>query len=73
MAMSKDEYHEVCRQLNLSPSYGAAKALGVAQSTACRYANGAPIPETVARLLRCYVVLDRYGVWEAIRHESRAE
>jgi hypothetical protein len=60
--MTREQYHEACRSLNLSPTYGAARALGISQSSASRYANGRPIPETVARLLRALMLLGRTDV-----------
>jgi hypothetical protein len=50
--MTREQYCEACRALGWSPSYGAAKHLGIAQKTAAAYSAGtSKIPHPIRLLL----------------------
>ena len=53
--MKQTEYNRLCERLGLSKQGAQADFLGVSIRTAHGYANGSPIPEAVAKLLRLMV------------------
>jgi hypothetical protein len=56
--MSKDEYDEACRQLGISPTYGAVTALLIPAATAGRYHRGeADVSPRDALLIRTLLEL----------------
>ncbi len=57
--MKQTEYNRLCDRLGLHKQGEQADFLGVAIRTAHGYANGATIPEAVAKLLR---LMDARGI-----------
>lgn len=53
-AMTTKQFLAALRMLELTP-YAAAEPLGISLRQAHRYAAGAPVPPTVAKLLRLYL------------------
>lgn len=54
-SMTEKTYIRLLAKLGISP-YGAGSALGISPRMSMRYAAGThPIPDTVAKLLMCYV------------------
>lgn len=52
--MTKTQYRSALKKLGLS-IVGAAPVLGIGRRQSQRYAAGDPVPETVAKLLACYL------------------
>jgi DNA-binding XRE family transcriptional regulator len=54
MTKDADQYRAALAHLGLSQA-AAAKWLGISRKTSSRYANGAPIPKAIKKLLRLMV------------------
>jgi transcriptional regulator with XRE-family HTH domain len=59
--MTPHQYRAALQQLGLSQRE-AAQILGISLNSSNGYANGRPIPEPVARLLRIFVYLHENGI-----------
>jgi transcriptional regulator with XRE-family HTH domain len=59
--MTPTQYRAALQQLGLSQRE-AAQMLGISLNSSNGYANGRPIPEPVARLLRLFVYLHVNGI-----------
>lgn len=56
--MTPDQYRAALEKIGLTSQDRAAEFLGVSLRTSHGYANGSPIPESVAKLLRLMIRLE---------------